>query len=75
MARRQSPMKTKVFMANVREWKKANKLEPTPPKKPREFHLTRSEKIRLELSKRSFMTPEQRATRALFVGSVRQACL
>lgn len=73
MARRQSPMKAKVFMANLREWKKANKPEPTPPKKPRVPHILRSERIRLELSRRAYMTPEARAMRVMFLGDARNA--
>ena len=79
MAKRNSPMKAKVMMANMREWKKANKLEPAPPKKPRDVYITRSERIRLELSRRFYLLrakgPEALAARVAFVGTARNACL
>lgn len=74
MARRQSAMQAKVFMANLREWKKLNKLPPLPllmsePTKssrgiePKPRELSRGEKVRLELSRRSRLSPAQRADR------------
>lgn len=64
-------MKAKVFMANLREVKKLLRVPDaslTPIVGSRgivpTFHLTRSEAIRLELSRRSYMTAEARALRA-----------
>jgi len=39
----------------------------------RKAAVTRGELIRLELSRRAYMRPEQRAVRTRFVGSARQA--
>lgn len=91
MSSRNSPMKAKVFMANVREFRISTRelrddgvqrrlaTEPTSSAElrkksiERKPFLSRGELIRLELSRRYYMTPAQRAVRAQFVGSVRQA--
>ncbi len=39
----------------------------------RAYTPSRAEKVRLELSRRAYMTPEVRAVRAGFVGTARQA--
>jgi hypothetical protein len=70
MGNRQSPMKVKMFMANVREHKKNQKRPaydaPVVRHDPK-YKPTRSEQIRIELSRRARMTPEARAMREGFI--------
>ena len=64
MARRQSAMQAKVFMANVREWKKLNKLPPLPLLMSEPTKSSRGiEPKPRELSRRSRLSPAQRADR------------
>ncbi len=88
MGSRKSPMKAKVFMANMREFRIATRelrddgiqrrlaREPVSSadlrEKSRGYKPTRSERIRLELDRRARMTPEGRAFRVQFLGSVRE---
>jgi hypothetical protein len=88
MGSRKSPMKAKAFMANMREFRIATRelrddgvqrrlaREPVSSadlrEKSRKYKPTRSERIRLELSRRAYMTPEGRAFRAELGGSVRE---
>lgn len=91
MGKRNSPMKAKVFMANVREFRISSRelrddgiqrrlaTEPTSSaelrtkSREREPLVSRGELVRLELSRRAFMSPAQRDMRAKFVGDVRNA--
>ena len=91
MGKRNSPMKAKVFMANVREFRISTRelrddgmqrrlaTEPTSSDELRAKSvkakpwISRGERVRLELSRRYYMSPEQRAVRAKFVGTARQA--
>ncbi len=72
MGKRNSPMKAKVFMANVREFKKlAHVVYQEPSTTARgevlEFSLTHSERVTQELRKRAYMTPTARDMREGFV--------
>lgn len=88
MGSRKSPMKAKVFMANQREFRISTRelrddgiqrrlaREPVSSaelrEKSRKYKPTRAERIRLELSRRSYMTQEGREWRAETFGSVRE---
>jgi len=78
MGKRNNHMKDKVFMANARVQRRTEREALTAAdvrekSREREAFISRGELIRLELSRRSYMSPEQRAVRVRFVGSVRQA--
>lgn len=88
MGSRKSPMKTKVFMANMREFRIATRelrddgiqrrlaTEPVSSaelrERSRKYKPTRAERIRIELGRRAHMAPEWRALRAEVCGSVRE---
>ncbi len=69
MGSRKSPMKAKVFMANMREFRiETRELR----ERSRKYKPTRAERIRIELGRRAHMEPKWRALRAEVCGSVRE---